>query len=166
MRRVVTVGRRYYNSEGLLHLTNDGGRARSLELPSRGWVRRYRVRVHGQVDPERLAKLAAGVTVGENRYGPIAATLDQQKGDNAWLTVGLQEGRNREVRVVMEHLGYEVGRLIRIAYGPFQPGQLDRGAGEEVRGRVMRDQLGLTRTEAPGWTTRARPRGRNSAAPR
>src|SRR3546814_17559752 len=88
MRRVVTVGRRYYNSEGRLLLTNDGGLARSLELPSRGWVRRYRVRVHGQVDPERLAKLAAGVTVGEKRYGPIAATLDQPKGDNAWTTVG------------------------------------------------------------------------------
>lgn len=141
--RVVTVGRLDMNSEGLLLLTNDGELARSLELPSRGWIRRYRVRVYGHVDPARLATLAEGVTVGEERYGPIQATLDQQKGDNAWLTVALREGRNREVRVVMEHLGYEVSRLIRVAYGPFQLGHLERGEVDEVRGKVLRDQLGV-----------------------
>jgi len=155
--RVVTVGRLDMNSEGLLLLTNDGGLARTLELPARGWIRRYRVRVHGQVDPARLAKLANGVTVGDQKYGPITAVLDQQKGDNAWLTVSLQEGRNREIRVVMEHLGYEVSRLIRVAYGPFQLNQLERGMVEEVRGRVLRDQLGLTKASIP-----APPRGRQA----
>ena len=124
-------------------------------------MRRYRVRVHGQVDPARLAKLAGGVTVGEQKYGPITAVLDQQKGDNAWLTVSLQEGKNREIRVVMEHLGYEVSRLIRVAYGPFQLGHLDRGEVDEVRGRVLREQLGL----AQGETPRA-PRGRQGGTPR
>ncbi|MFN4090520.1 MAG: pseudouridine synthase, partial [Alphaproteobacteria bacterium] len=147
--RVVTVGRLDMNSEGLLLLTNDGELARSLELPSRGWIRRYRVRVHGHVDPARLARLAAGVTVGDQRYGPINAALDQQKGDNAWLTVSLQEGKYREIRLVMEHLGYEVGRLIRVAYGPFQLGHLERGAVDEVRGRVLRDQIGATRAGLP-----------------
>jgi len=139
--RVVSVGRLDLNSEGLLLLTNDGGLARWLELPATGWLRRYRVRVHGTVAPHDLAALAKGVTVEGIKYGPIEAGLDSRKGENAWLSVGLREGRNREVRRVMAHLGLQVSRLIRIAYGPFQLGLLPRGEIEEVPTRVLRDQL-------------------------
>src|SRR5262249_18733778 len=115
--------------------------ARTLELPETGWLRRYRVRVHGFVAPKALADLANGVTVEGVRYGPIEAGLDSRKGENAWLTVSLREGRNREVRKVMRHLGLDVTRLIRIAYGPFQLGALPRGGIEEVPTRVLRQQL-------------------------
>jgi 23S rRNA pseudouridine2605 synthase len=140
--RLVSVGRLDLNSEGLLLLTNDGGLARELELPKRGWLRRYRVRVHGTVDPARLEALAGGVTIDGIAYGPIRAALDRAQGSNAWLTVSLREGKNREIRRVMEHLGLGVTRLIRIAYGPFQLGELPRGALEEVPRRVLREQLG------------------------
>lgn len=151
MPRVVTVGRLDLNSEGLLLLTNDGGLARRLELPATGWTRRYRVRVHGRIEPDSLAGLARGVTVAGVRYGPIRAALDVQKGDNAWITLALEEGKNREVRRVMEHLGWPVTRLIRVAYGPFQLGSLPRDAVEEVSGKVLKDQLGLaSRPEARG----------------
>ena len=140
--RVVSVGRLDLASEGLLLLTNDGGLARELELPSRGWVRRYRARVRGRVDEGRLARLADGVEVAGARYGPIAASLDEQRGGNAWLTVSLAEGRNREVRRVLEHLGHPVNRLIRLAYGPFQLGRLPRGAVAEVKRKALREQLG------------------------
>jgi 23S rRNA pseudouridine2605 synthase len=140
--RVVTVGRLDYNSEGLLLLTNDGALARHLELPATGWKRRYRVRVHGTPDEGRLAALAGGVTVSGMRYGPIEARIDKLQGANAWLTMTLTEGRNREVRRVCEHLDLEVARLIRTAYGPFQLGNLARGAVDEVAGRVLRQQLG------------------------
>ncbi|BBK39832.1 pseudouridine synthase [Allostella sp. ATCC 35155] len=140
--RVISVGRLDLNSEGLILLTNDGALARRLELPSTGWVRRYRVRVHGYVDPARLATLESGVVVEGIAYGPIRAVLDGQKGENAWLTVSLQEGKNREIRRVMDHLGYQTSRLIRVAYGPFQLGELERGSAAEVPGRVLRDQLG------------------------
>ncbi len=140
--RVVSVGRLDLNSEGLLLLTNDGELSRALELPSRGWLRRYRVRVHGTVDPARLAALEAGVTIDGMAYGPIRAVLDREQGSNAWLTVSLHEGKNREIRRVMEHLGLGVSRLIRIAYGPFQLGDLPRGAIEEVPRKVVREQLG------------------------
>jgi 23S rRNA pseudouridine2605 synthase len=146
--RVVSVGRLDLNSEGLLLLTNDGALARRLELPSNGWLRRYRVRVFGHPDPKRLAELARGVTVEGVRYGPIEAGLDAQKGDNAWLTVALREGRNREVRKVMAHLGYAVSRLIRVAYGPFQLGKLPPGAVEEVPAKVLREQLPPERERA------------------
>ena len=139
--RVVSVGRLDLNSEGLLLLTNDGALARRLELPSNAWVRRYRVRVFGAPTEAQLAALAKGVTVAGERYGPIEAGLDSRKGDNAWLTVALKEGRNREVRKVMAHLGLEVSRLIRVAYGPFQLGNLDRGAVAEVPAKVLREQL-------------------------
>lgn len=139
--RVVSVGRLDLTSEGLLLLTNDGEMARYLEHPSTGWVRRYRVRVHGKPDEAALAKLAEGVTVEGITYGPIDATLDGVQGSNAWITVGLREGKNREVRKVMEHMGLTVNRLIRTAYGPFQLGKLDRGMVEEVPARVIRDQL-------------------------
>ncbi len=139
--RVVSIGRLDLNSEGLLLLTNDGALARRLELPSTGWIRRYRVRVFGAVDPKALTALAKGVTVDGVRYGPIEAGLDSRKGDNCWLTIGLREGRNREVRKIMAHLGLQVSRLIRVSYGPFQLGQLERGAVEEVSGKVLREQL-------------------------
>ena len=140
--RVVSVGRLDFNSEGLLLLTNDGALARRLELPATGWLRRYRVRVHGEIDPERLGKLAGGIEVDGVRYGAIQASLDSRKGSNAWLTVSLREGKNREVRKVVEALGGVVTRLIRIAYGPFQLGYLEPSAVEEVAKSVLRDQLG------------------------
>lgn len=139
--RVVSVGRLDLNSEGLLLLTNDGGLARRLELPATGWLRRYRVRVHGVVDTAALAALAQGATVDGVRYGPIEAGLDSRKGENAWLTVSLREGRNREIRKVMNHLDLKVTRLLRIAYGPFQLGTLPRGAVEEVPAKILREQL-------------------------
>ena len=140
--RVISVGRLDLNSEGLLLLTNDGELARRLELPSMGWVRRYRVRIHGEPDPEHLIQLEKGVTVEGVTYGAIKAVLDRQQGSNAWLTVSLQEGKNREIRRVMEYLGWSVSRLIRIAYGPFQLGLLEPGEVSEVTGRVLREQLG------------------------
>jgi 23S rRNA pseudouridine2605 synthase len=140
--RLISVGRLDLNSEGLLLLTNDGALARRLELPATGWVRRYRVRVHGAVDPARLATLARGVTIDGVAYGPIRAALDRVQGSNAWLTLSLQEGRNREVRRVLDHLDLAVTRLIRVAYGPFQLGHLERGAIEEVPAKVLREQLG------------------------
>jgi 23S rRNA pseudouridine2605 synthase len=140
--RLVSIGRLDLNSEGLLLLTNDGALARRLELPATGWVRRYKVRVHGFVDPARLAALARGTTVDGIVYGPIRAELERQQGSNAWVTLSLQEGKNREVRLVLEHLGYPVTRLIRLAYGPFQLGHLARGAIEETPKKVLEEQLG------------------------
>ncbi len=140
--RVVTVGRLDIASEGLLLLTNDGGLARHLELPNTGWPRRYRVRAHGQVEAQDLARLGKGVTVDGVTYGPIQATLDRQQGSNCWLTLSLREGRNREIRRVLENLGLTVNRLIRVAYGPFQLGRLPEGGVEEIPRRVLKDQLG------------------------
>jgi len=140
--RLVSVGRLDLNSEGLLLLTNDGALARRLELPATGWVRRYKVRVHGFVDPARLAGLARGIAIDGVAYGPIRAELDRQQGSNAWVTLSLQEGKNREVRRVLEHLGYPVTRLIRLAYGPFQLGHLAPRAIEEVPKKVLAEQLG------------------------
>jgi len=138
--RVISIGRLDLNSEGLLLLTNDGEVARRLELPETGWTRRYRVRVHGQPD-ERKA-LEKGMTVSGVTYGPIKAVLDKQARANAWLTVSLEEGRNREIRKVMEHIGVEVNRLIRLAYGPFQLGNMERGQVAEITGKVLKEQLG------------------------
>ncbi len=140
--RVVSVGRIDLNSEGLLLLTNDGALARHLELPATGWTRRYRVRVHGDVDQAALDRLRDGVTVGGSAFGPIGARLERRRGANAWLSVSLQEGRNREVRRVMEHLGLAVNRLIRVAYGPFRLGRLGRGAVAEVRPKALAERLG------------------------
>jgi 23S rRNA pseudouridine2605 synthase len=141
--RVISIGRLDLASEGLLLLTNDGDLARKLELPATGWVRRYKVRVHGTVDPARLAARGGGITIEGVRYGPIKAVLERGQGSNAWVTVSLAEGKNREVRRVFEHLGLPVNRLIRLAYGPFQLGALERGAVEEVPRKVLREQLGL-----------------------
>ncbi len=154
--RVMSVGRLDLNSEGLLLLTNDGALARRLELPATGWVRRYRVRVHGEVDPERLVTLEKGVTVDGVRYGPIRAVLDRRQGSNAWLTISLAEGRNREIRRVMDYCGWPVTRLIRVAYGPFQLGNLAEGTVEEVPARVLRDQIGSVQAETGGHAHRRR----------
>jgi 23S rRNA pseudouridine2605 synthase len=139
--RVVSVGRLDLNSEGLLLLTNDGALARKLELPNNHWIRRYRVRVFGQPQPADLAALSKGLTIEGVRYRGIEAALDSRKGDNSWISVSLQEGRNREIRRVMQHLGLQVTRLIRVAYGPFQLGTLERGAVDEVSPKVLREQL-------------------------
>ncbi|MEK9672356.1 MAG: pseudouridine synthase [Rhodospirillaceae bacterium] len=143
--RVLSIGRLDLTSEGLLLLTNDGELSRRLELPETGWTRRYRVRVHGRVDEDALKRLEKGVTVSGVRYGPIRATLDEtekKSAANAWLTVALTEGKNREIRKVMEHLGLNVNRLIRTAYGPFQLGKMPRGDADEVTGKALREQLG------------------------
>jgi len=143
--RLVSVGRLDLNSEGLLLLTNDGALARRLELPATGWVRRYKVRVHGSVDPQRLEALAQGITIDGVGYGPIRASLERVQGSNAWLQMALREGKNREVRRVLEQLGLSVTRLIRLAYGPFQLGHLPRGSVEEVAPKVLAEQLGAGR---------------------
>jgi 23S rRNA pseudouridine2605 synthase len=140
--RVISVGRLDIASEGLLLLTNSGTLARRLELPSTGWTRRYRVRVFGTVNEKGLAGLGKGITVDGVRYGPVQAGIDAASGSNTWLTLSLKEGKNREVRRVLEHLGLQVNRLIRVGYGPFQLGNLQRGEVEEVQRRVIRDQLG------------------------
>ncbi len=155
--RLVSVGRLDLNSEGLLLLTNDGALARRLELPATGWVRRYKVRVHGAVDTARLAALDKGVTVDGVAYGPIRAILERQQGANAWIALSLREGKNREVRKVLEHLGYPVTRLIRLAYGPFQLGLLARGMLDEVPKKVLAEQLGAPEPASSG-TAKPRPR--------
>ncbi len=155
MPRVMSVGRLDLNSEGLLLLTNDGGIKRKLELPSTGWMRRYRVRINGRPSDVSLEPLRKGITVDGERFQPMQITLDRQQGANAWLTVGLREGKNREIRRAMAHIGLTVNRLIRISYGPFQLGELKAGAVEEVRRKTMRDQLGLA-TETPTGTAKAK----------
>jgi 23S rRNA pseudouridine2605 synthase len=140
--RVVSIGRLDLTSEGLLLLTNDGELARKLELPSNGWVRRYRARAFGVIGQGELDKLTDGVTLAGVRYGRIEAKLERQQGANAWITLSLAEGKNREVRRVLEALGLKVNRLIRIAYGPFQLGLLKPGMVEEIPKRVIRDQIG------------------------
>ncbi len=141
--RLQAVGRLDINSEGLLLLTNDGALKRRMELPSSGWLRKYRVRAHGHVHPDRLAALARGITVEGVDYGPVEASLDRQSGANAWLTMALREGKNREVRKICAHLGLHVNRLIRIAYGPFTLGKLPKRALEEVEPARLRQALGL-----------------------
>jgi 23S rRNA pseudouridine2605 synthase len=140
--RLISIGRLDFNTEGLLLLTNDGGLARTLELPDTGWLRRYRVRAHGEVTQAQLDALRAGIEVDGVKYGPIDATLERDQGANVWLVFAIREGKNREVRNVMAHLGLEVNRLIRVSYGPFQLGELAEGQVEEVKTRVLREQLG------------------------
>jgi 23S rRNA pseudouridine2605 synthase len=150
--RVVSVGRLDLNSEGLLLLTNDGALARRLELPAMGWLRRYKVRVHGEVDPDRLAALEGGLIIEHVAYGPIRASLERRQGSNAWIALALREGKNREVRRVLEHLGLPVTRLIRLSFGPFQLGNLARGAVAEVPRKVLAEQLGKAGPEhADRW---------------
>ena len=143
MPRVMSIGRLDINSEGLLLLTNDGGIKRKLELPSTGWLRRYRVRVNGGPTDDSLEPLRRGIAADGENFQPMQVTLDRQQGANAWLTVGLREGKNREIRRALAEIDLSVNRLIRISYGPFQLGDLKQGAVEEVRRKLMRDQLGL-----------------------
>jgi 23S rRNA pseudouridine2605 synthase len=172
MPRVVSIGRLDLTSEGLLLLTNDGDLARRLELPSTGWTRRYRVRVRGIVIPAKLEAIAQGVTVDGVRYGPIRAELERQQGTNAWLSVALTEGKNREIRKVMEHLGYPVSRLIRVSFGAFHLGQMPRGAVEEVPDKVLRDLIGGPTGKSPSKWAKAKakpgkkPRSRKKTAGR
>src|SRR5580698_6904228 len=141
--RLVAIGRLDINTEGLMLLTNDGGLARVLELPSTGWLRRYRVRAHGIIDQAALDRLAGGVTIDGVDYLGVEATLDREQGSNAWLTLGLREGKNREIKKILEHLGLAVNRLIRVSFGPFELGDLPEGEVMEVRTPVLRDQLGV-----------------------
>jgi 23S rRNA pseudouridine2605 synthase len=171
--RVVSVGRLDFNTEGLLLLTNDGALARHLELPATGWMRRYRVRAHGSIAQADLDRLKNGIELAGVRYGPIEATLDKTQGSNVWLTLGLREGKNREVRKILDHLGLTVNRLIRISFGPFQLLDLEPGGVEPVRRRVLIDQLGarvaaelgLTDSDDAGAATRRRRSGKPDTPP-
>ena len=143
MPRVMSIGRLDLTSEGLLLLTNDGEIKRKLELPSTGWLRKYRARVRGTPDDATFDPLRKGVVIDGEHFQPMEITLDRQQGGNAWVTVGIREGRNREIRRAMESIDLIVNRLIRVSYGPFRLGDLKPGAVEEIRGKVVRDQLGL-----------------------
>ena len=167
MPRVMSVGRLDLNSEGLLLLTNDGELKRKLELPSTGWLRKYRVRVNGRPTEETFEPLRKGLGIGREKFQPMNVSLDRQQGANAWVTVGLREGKNREIRRAMEEVGLSVNRLIRVSYGPFQLAQLKAGAVEEIRPRVLRDQLGIkpeaedSAKPAPKRTRRPPPKRRS-----
>jgi 23S rRNA pseudouridine2605 synthase len=140
--RLISVGRLDLNTEGLLLLTNDGGLARVLELPTTAWLRRYRVRAHGRVTQDALDRLRSGVNIDGVRYGPVEASLDREQGSNVWLTFAIREGKNREVRKVLETIGLKVNRLIRVSFGPFQLGELDDGAVKEIGSQALRAELG------------------------
>jgi 23S rRNA pseudouridine2605 synthase len=155
MPRVMSVGRLDLNSEGLLLLTNDGEVKRKLELPSTGWLRRYRLRIKGSASEAKLDQLREGLTVEGVNYQPMQVSFDRQVGANAWLTISLREGKNREIRRAMQAIGTIVNRLIRVSYGPFQLGNLKAGEVEEVKRRVVRDQLGLESPPQPQRTRKA-----------
>ncbi len=163
MPRVISIGRLDFNTEGLLLLTNDGALARHLEAPSTGWLRRYRVRVHGKAEQSALDALSGGIALDGVRYGPIEAKLDRAQGANSWLTLGLREGKNREVRRIMEHLGLQVTRLIRVSFGPFILGDLEPGAVAEVKRRVLADQLGDEMAQTLGLKEKRQHRGESAA---
>lgn len=162
--RVMSVGRLDITSEGLLLLTNDGGIKRRLELPATGWLRKYRARVKGRPEDATFAPLRAGLVLDGERFQPMTVTLDRQQGANAWVTVAVREGRNREVRRAMEAVGLTVNRLIRVSYGPFQLGQMKPGAVEEVRRRVLRDQLGLEAPEGSEGQAKPKPKPRRKTS--
>ena len=157
MPRVMSIGRLDLNSEGLLLLTNDGEIKRRLELPSTGWLRKYRVRVKGNPTEPELEPLRRGITIDGERFQPMEVKLDRHQGANAWLTIGIREGRNREIRRAMDHIGVTVNRLIRVSYGPFRLNDMEPGAVEEVRGKVLRDQLGMTDDQPKPLTRKPRP---------
>lgn len=167
--RVMTVGRLDLNSEGLLLLTNDGGIKRKLELPSTGWLRRYRVRINGRPQDADFEPLRQGMVIEGERFQPMTVALDRQQGANAWLTIGLREGKNREIRRALADIGYTVNRLLRLSYGPFQLGSLKLGEVEELRPRVVRDQLGLEPEDMevapPARPTRGRPAAKPGQKP-
>lgn len=168
--RVMSVGRLDLNSEGLLLLTNDGDLKRRLELPSTGWTRRYRVRAYGRIGDAGLDPLRKGVTVDGERFQPMTVDIEREQRGNLWLSIGLKEGKNREIRRALEAVGLQVNRLIRVSYGPFQLGDLATGGVEEVKARTIRDQLGAKlmeglKTEAPnGPVGRAKPAGKPGGA--
>jgi 23S rRNA pseudouridine2605 synthase len=170
--RLISVGRLDFNTEGLLLLTNDGALARVLELPATGWLRRYRVRAHGTVTRAQLEALRQGITISGIHYGAIDAAIERVQGSNLWLSFGIREGKNREVRTVLSHLGLTVTRLIRISFGPFRLGELTEGEVEEVRTRVLREQIGERLAELSGadFSTPvippARPQKREEARPK
>ncbi|WFU73709.1 MULTISPECIES: pseudouridine synthase [unclassified Bradyrhizobium] len=166
--RLISVGRLDFNTEGLLLLTNDGGLARTLELPDTGWLRRYRVRAHGDVTQAQLDQLKSGIEVEGVKYGPIEATLERDQGANVWLVFAIREGKNREVRNVCAHLGLEVNRLIRVSYGPFQLGEIPEGQVDEIKSRVLREQLGDKVIEKSGaeFDVPAKSAGRGDEAPK
>ncbi len=156
MPRVMSIGRLDLNSEGLLLLTNDGELKRRLELPSTGWLRKYRVRVKGNPTEPEIEPLRRGITVDGERFQGMEVKIDRHQGANAWLTIGLREGRNREIRRAMDYIGLTVNRLIRTSYGPFRLNELQPGQVEEVRPKVLREQLGLSDTEVPSTPRAAR----------
>jgi 23S rRNA pseudouridine2605 synthase len=162
--RVMSVGRLDLNSEGLLLLTNDGGLKRKLELPSTGWLRKYRVRVNGNPTDVDLEPLRRGITVEGEKFQPMIVVLDRIQGANAWLTVGLREGKNREIRRAMMAINLTVNRLIRVSYGPFRLGELTPNEVTEVKGRVLRDQLG--QRELPEDAVAPVPRAPRAKGPR
>ena len=140
--RVISIGRLDLNSEGLLLLTNSGELSRKLELPSNGWSRRYKVKVHGKLDKNKLSSLEQGIEIDGIRYGSIKVEIESEQVTNAWLSVTLQEGKNREIRKVMKFIGLDVARLIRLSYGPFQLGSLKKGEVREIPQKVLKEQLG------------------------
>ena len=148
--RVMSVGRLDLNSEGLLLLTNDGELKRKLELPSTGWLRRYRVRAHGYPTEKTLAPLTRGIKIDGEKFQPMKVEIERQQGANVWLVIGLREGKNREIRRALEAVGLSVNRLIRISYGPFQLGDLPTGGVEEIKGKILRDQLGMGKAQETG----------------
>lgn len=164
MPRVMSVGRLDLNSEGLLLLTNDGGIKRRLELPATGWLRKYRVRMNGRPKDEDFEPLRKGLTVEGERFQPMEVLLERQQGANAWASISLREGRNREIRRAVEAVGLTVNRLIRISYGPFRLGDLRAGEVQELKGRVIRDQLGLD-TDGKPAPARAKPKRRRKPKP-
>ena len=165
--RLIPIGRLDMNSEGLLLLTNDGGLKRQLELPTTGWQRRYRVRVHGDVDEAKLASLVDGITIDGFDYGPIEAVLERKLGKNAWLNVALREGKNREIRKVMEHFGWPVNRLIRVSFGPFHLGNLAKGSVDEIKTKVVKEQVGLVLQSTTSSSQRKRRlKAKRSAPPK
>lgn len=169
MPRVVSIGRLDLNSEGLLLLTNDGALKRRLELPSTGWLRKYRVRAHGEATDATLEPLRRGISVDGERFQPMTVTVDRQQGSNVWLSISLREGKNREVRRALDAVGLSVNRLIRVSYGPFQLGELEPGQVEEVRAKAVREQLGLgataQRTAADRRMEEPTERGQRTAGP-
>lgn len=166
MPRVLSVGRLDITTEGLLLLTTDGALARHMELPSTGWLRRYRVRARGKVSEKDLEKLQSGITINGIRYGPVEARIDRTQGANCWLTMGLREGKNREIKRLLEHLGLSVNRLIRISYGPFVLGNLNIGQYEEVKTRIIKQQLGQKMAEQLGLSRDKKSAGQTRRPPR
>jgi 23S rRNA pseudouridine2605 synthase len=165
MPRVISIGRLDFNTEGLLLLTNDGALARHLERPATGWLRRYRVRARGAISQAELDALKDGIEIEGIRYGPIEARIDRVQGGNLWMTLGLREGKNREVRRIMEHLKLTVNRLIRLSFGPFALGELEPGAIEEVKRRVLAEQLGSEMVEQLGLASKRPEANGGSAQP-